>query len=181
MSAPGRNRTEDAGSTLRVAEPGTISALMAIQGAAGFGFRNPIYRAALAGEILLHETPPGARVANRLLQPERGPLLVVLGDDGDFTPGPAGFPQARRLLAWAAVVILHSTGGQEHHYQLTAEATAAERRVLLIETATARHSAWAKVIVPEILRRRRAGLKQMRVVDIGIRPGEAPHPTVSRA
>ena len=157
-------------------DPRHISGLIQIQQATGFGFRLPMYRAALAGEIRLLDLTPGARVPRRYLQPGAPPTLVVLGDDGDEPTGPAGFPQAQRLLAWADALILHSCGGEEGHYQAAVTAARTARRALLVETGTDRRTAWIVAVQTELMRRRGSGRKPLPVLDIQIRPGMPAHP-----
>ncbi|WP_149541440.1 hypothetical protein [Siccirubricoccus phaeus] len=161
-----------------VTAPAAVSVLIEAQERLGYGFRNPLYRAALAGELRLIELLPGPRIPASMLKPTSRPQVIVIGDDGGEERGPAGFPKLRKLLEWAAVVVLHSCGGEEHHYDMAVEAATERRRVLFIETATGRREAWAQRIGAEINRRHRAHLRQLHVLDIQIAPGLPAHPLV---
>lgn len=156
--------------------PAVLTTLIDWQRQAGFAFRTPLCRAALAGEITLVDIEPSERVPRRLLAPNEPPTLIVLGDDGAAPTGPAGFAQVADLLAWTAAVLLHSAGGAIEHYQGAADSTPALRRVLLIETATARRLAWAGRIQAEINRRAVVGRRRMVVLEVRTRPGQPAHP-----
>jgi hypothetical protein len=112
---------------------------------AGCGHIVPLVRAAMAGDLGFALVGPGQTLPPRLLDAarQRRPLAVVLGDDGAAPTGPAGFPQARRLLRWAAHVFVHATGGRPEHYAAAARITVAARRLLLVETCTAQQAAWS--------------------------------------
>lgn len=162
--------------TMFLQDPRHVSALIQWHQAAGFGFRLPMYRAALAGDIRLLDATPGARVPRRYLQPGAPPTLVVLGDDGDEPTGPSGFPQAQRLLAWADALMLHSCGGEERHYEMVVEATRQSRRMLMIETSTNQREAWMALVEVEIARRIKSGRRLLSTLDIAVRPGMPAHP-----
>ena len=102
--------------------PRAISELMAAQAMAGCGFRNPIYRALLAGEVAtLVELMPGARIPREVLWRD-APTIIVAGDDAGRSHGPGDFPDADRLVKWARRVMIHAMGGEADHYQLAADA-----------------------------------------------------------
>jgi hypothetical protein len=155
-----------------VTEPAAISALMRRQEAAGFGFRNPLYRGALAGEYCIAEMLPGGRLAAPLLWRDAPPTVIVVGDDNaGRSRGPEDFPQAGRVLAWAARLVLYAAGGKVEHYRATAEAARACGRVALVETSTTNEPAWMAAIGAEQGRRAGAALAPLNVLHITARPG----------
>lgn len=97
------------------------------------------------------------------------PTVVVIGeDDGtDTAPGPSAYPKLRQLLDWAAVIVLHSTGGHQLHYAAVVAAAVAKHRVVLIETTTKQHDAWLAVL-PE----------DTPMLAICVPPGDPSHPTL---
>jgi hypothetical protein len=159
-------------------DPRDVSALMAAQDAAGFGFRNVLYRGALAGEYRLTELLPHSRIPLKLLRPGNPPTVVVVGDDAGLSAGPHDFPQARRLLAWAQRCMIHATGGEEQHYRLVADAARGARRVLLVETFTAAEPAWLALVEDEQARRLKAGLPLLPTLLVQAPAHMPPHPTV---
>lgn len=104
----------------------------------------PLLRAAMAGDLRVCFVAAGQRMPLRLLDMvrDRRPLVVVLADDGLHPAGPAGYPQARRLMGWAASIVIHAAAGEAWHYAAVAEATRLCGRVLLVETCTAHQGAW---------------------------------------
>jgi hypothetical protein len=158
-------------------QPAVVSGLMTAQAAAGFGFRNPAYRGALAGDYRLIELQPGTRTPAPWLWRDAPNTLVIVGDDGGRSCGPQDFPQARRLMALAERIMLHAAGGEEAHYRLLAEAARLNHRVLLIETNTLAEAAWTALLQDEIARRVRGGLPQLAVLAITVPPNMPPHPT----
>lgn len=160
-----------------IPDAASLSEVMRKQAAAGFGFRNEVYRGALAGEYKLVELLPRGRVPAPMLWPDAPHTVVVIGDDGGISSGPADFPQSRRLIAWADRVMLHAAGGQAAHYALVAAAARVHRRVLLIETNTSAEAAWSDQLRGEIDRRAAAGLPQLAVLVVQVPAGEPPHPS----
>lgn len=137
---------------------------------AGAGHHVPLIRAAMAGALRFAVISPGSALPLRLLDMARDsrPLAVILADDGDKPTGPDGFPQARRLLRWAAAILIHATGGEPIHYAAAAQATVLVRRFLLIETDTARQAAWCAL--------RRAVAPRTPGAVLTVPPGALPHP-----
>lgn len=162
-----------------VRDPAQLSAIMQMQAASGFAFRNEVYRGALAGEYRIAEVMPGGRVPAPMLWPGAPPLVVIIGDDGGRSDGPGCFPQARRLIAWADRAMLHATGGTADHYALVAAAARAHPRVLLIETNTQAEAAWRALLEEEIARRDGVGRSQLAVLIIQVPPGRPAHPTIN--
>ncbi|HEY8612344.1 MAG TPA: hypothetical protein VIL69_13760 [Roseomonas sp.] len=160
-------------------QPGQISKLIAALDGTGHAFALPLYRAALAGELAMAALLPGGRVPTRLLDHTRPPtVIVVSGDPANPTEAaspPEAFPQARRLLAWSASVMLHATGGKEAHYRAVVAGAKAWRRVLLIETATSQEDAWLALVEAERERRLASG-RVFPAVCISARPRGGVHP-----
>jgi hypothetical protein len=157
--------------------PRAISAIMAAQAMAGYGFRNPIYRAALAGDAALVELTPGARIPREVLWRD-APTIVVAGDDAGRSHGPGDFPDANRLMKWARRVMIHAMGGEAAHYQLAADAARNHGRVLLIETRTANEIAWEEMARQEIERRDEQGAEPLAVLILRVPDNLPAHPTI---
>lgn len=157
--------------------PACISAVMAKQEREGYGFRNPIYRPALAGAIELFEVIPTGRVPARAMKAARGNCIIVLGDDGPVPSGPDGFPNARRAIAAATHVMLNAAGGETEHYAIVASAAGTPRaRVLLIETDTAHRGAWWALLDAEKARRQREARRPFAFLAVLTAPGDF-HPS----
>jgi hypothetical protein len=133
----------------------------------GLGYRVPIYRAAAAGLICLSECGRGGTLPSRLLKASPRPQLICIGDDDATPSGPAGWPQARKLLRWARGVVLHGAGGSAEHYTAAAVMAALNRRTLLVETDSAHLPAWIAVV--------RARKPVLSALVIAVPPGRA-HP-----
>jgi hypothetical protein len=158
--------------------PRAISELMAAQAMAGCGFRNPIYRALLAGEVAtLVELMPGARIPREVLWRD-APTIIVAGDDAGRSHGPGDFPDADRLVKWARRVMIHAMGGEADQYQLAADAARKNGRVLLIETRTAQEVAWEEMARQEIERREKQGAEPLRVLLLRVPDHLPAHPTI---
>ena len=111
---------------------------------AGACYHIPLVRAAGAGALRFAIVAPGGRLRLDLLdmQRDRRPLAVILGDDGLAPTGPDGFPQARRLMRWAASIVIHAAAGQPEQYAAVAVATTICRRLVLVECSTAHQADW---------------------------------------
>jgi hypothetical protein len=135
---------------------------------AGQGFRIPILRAVFERRVSFVESARGGRIPAKVLQDQR-PHLILLGDDDGCSSGPAGWPQARKLLRWSRRVMLHAAGGEAEHYEVAVTATEQTGRLLLIETSMERMPDWLALVqeqrppVPTLVLRPR--------------PGEPTHPT----
>lgn len=163
-----------------VSEAGEISRLMQLQEAAGLGFRNAVYRAALAGNLAIAEVLPGVVLPPDLLRKPH-PVVVILGDDAGISNGPADFPQARRLLRWAGFALVHAAGGETDHYAAIADVARACKNILVIETHTAAEAAWMHLVRRERgirLRKKRPALSALL---IQVPPDAAPHPVARTA
>lgn len=86
----------------------------------------------------------GASVPLSALDRARMPALVLVGDDvGDgLDAGPRGWPGAKRLMRWARVAVVHASGGDRETYKQLVHLTLLHRKLLVIETGTARSDAW---------------------------------------
>jgi hypothetical protein len=163
---------------LAITRPSDVSAIIAkLEGTEG-AFLLPLYRAALAGETRVLTLLPGGRVPQRMLEHTAPNTVIVLSGDpglGHDTPSPDAFPQARRLLAWAASTMIHAAGGQAGHYAAVVDAVRLVRRVLLIETATAQEDAWRDLARAEHERRERVG-RALPTLVVSARPLGGVHP-----
>lgn len=157
--------------------PRAISGLMAAQAMAGYGFRNPIYRAALAGDAALVELMPGTRIPREVLWRD-APTIIVANDDAGRSNGAGDFPDADRLMKWARRVMIHAMGGEAAHYQLAADAARNHGRVLLVETRTAHEVAWEEMARQEIERREKQGAQPLRVLILRVHDHLPAHPTI---
>jgi pimeloyl-ACP methyl ester carboxylesterase len=128
----------------------------------------PVLRAAAAGMINAGFVMRGHPFAMRPMKRGRRPVLIILGDDDHQATGPAGWPQAERLLRWARLVVLHGAGGEPQHYAAAVLAAQEHRRVLMIETSSGQIEAWRRLI----------GRVQPRVrgITIAIPAAAPPHP-----
>jgi hypothetical protein len=159
------------------ANTATVSAMIRAQDARGFGFRNALYRRALAGDVRVMEILPGATA--RILKPFlrlSGGTVAVIGDDGGISQGPESFSQARRLFGWASHVMVHAAGGEAVHYQLVADTAAAGAHVLLVETTTCAEAAWMHMAAEERDRRAAKRRRPFALLLVQVPPGMPAHP-----
>ena len=157
--------------------PRAISEIMAAQAMAGYGFRNPIYRAALAGDAALVELMPGARIPREVLW-RNAPTIIVANDDGGRSNGAGDFPDADKLMKWARRVIIHAAGGEAAHYQLAVDALREHGRVLFVETRTAHEVAWEEMAMQELERRDKQGAAPLAVLLVRVPDHLPAHPTI---
>lgn len=137
-----------AAGAVELREPAAISALIAASTAAGEGFRAPLLRAAAAGELAIAAAVAGTPIPARILK-QRHPTVLLLTDDCPSATGPVAWPQARKLVRWAARIVLHGTGGQPEHYSLIAAAAVRVGQVLVVECQQRHLSAWQQVVLLE--------------------------------
>ena len=71
------------------------------------------------------------------------PTIVLIGDDDYATTGPSGWPGVASLLRWAALTVVHGSGGTAEDYQWFVELAEARTRLLLIETTSEAAPMWA--------------------------------------
>ena len=166
---------------MRIKTPAEITNLIAAQSRAGFDFRNPIYRALLAGEIgAVSEIAPRKRIPRDAFWHPR-PAIIILGDDAGVSNGPHDFPDAARAFAWAASAMIHAAAGQAHHYEAAAIAARLTRRVLLIETRTANEIGWDELAMIENAKREKLGARPLAVLLIRVPAHMPAHPSGSKA
>jgi len=158
--------------------PATLNWAIRTQEAHGFGFRNPLYRAALAGDLAgIIEVPPRGRLPRNVFWTE-ATTVAVIGDDAGLSSGPADFPDAARLFAWARRVMIHAAGGEAVHYEWLVQAARIHRRVLLVETTTAAEPAWMAFAECERDRREAEGREPFALLLIQVPANLPPHPVV---
>lgn len=165
-------------------QPAAISQMIAALQGTPQAASLPLFRAALAQELVVANLLPGGRVPTRLLDFCRPPTVIVVAGDpsnpAQAAQPPERFPQARRLLAWSAGCMVHGTGGKEAHYQTVVTAAKARRRFLLIETCTAQEIAWLDLVQAEGDRRRAAG-RDFPAIVVSARPRGGVHPVTGAA
>ncbi|MBO1081855.1 hypothetical protein [Roseomonas haemaphysalidis] len=110
---------------------------------AGEGFRLPLLRAVATGRLQVVAVAGGQSVPEHHLR-EAKPTTIILSDDVPSAIGPNRWRQARKLLDWSTLVILHATAGKAEHYEMIAGATIATKRVLLVEMQHRHHAAWLR-------------------------------------
>ncbi|WP_158287545.1 hypothetical protein [Falsiroseomonas bella] len=111
---------------------------------AGAGWHAPLLRAAMADALAVCFVMPGGRVPLWVLDPVKHPkplVLILSGDDVEAAQA-AEFPQAKRLVQWAARIMVHGAAGAPEHYALAAHAAMSARRLLIIETSSALLPEW---------------------------------------
>lgn len=130
--------------TLKIDSLDDIPAAIASLQVAGAIHRIPLLRALRGGQIahfeVTRDTP--TNIAKAFFRLAEKPAVILIGDDDYASTGPAGWPAAPKLLAWARVVFVHATGGQPAHYEAAIKAAQKYRRVLLIEATSAHAEAW---------------------------------------
>jgi hypothetical protein len=126
--------------------------------------RLPLIRAARDGLINLIEPQRDATIPSRLLDDQRRPVVVLIGDDDHAPTGPAGWACARRLRYWGRAAMIHAAGGKTEHYETIVIGAALHQHTVLIETDTAHQAAWLAFLQPH-----------MGCMVIACRPGDA-HP-----
>ncbi|WP_376092799.1 hypothetical protein ACE7GA_24330 [Roseomonas sp. CCTCC AB2023176] len=135
--------------------PRSISAMIACLTGGPGDHLVPVFQAALANECRVVLVAAGARVPSRILEPAGPPTVVIIGADPghDAPPGPLDFPQLARMLRWSAAVMVHAAGGMRAHYASAVDAVRCRRRVLVIETCSAREEDWIALVRAEAERR----------------------------
>jgi len=104
----------------------------------------PLLRAAFRDELSLATVPRGQTAPLGALDRSRAPAVVLIGDDvaDGLDPGPAGWPTVPRIMRWARFCLINATSGHALHYGVTVELARLHRKVVLVETGTARAADW---------------------------------------
>ncbi|HYE70098.1 MAG TPA: hypothetical protein VD932_01070 [Aquabacterium sp.] len=131
----------------------------------------PLLRMVRTGAVNVAFVTRGTPAPMGRLKRSNRPAIALLGDDDAAPTGPAGWPQAERLVKWCGAAVVHSTGAKAEHYAAATALALAHRRLLLVETNTAMEPAWLALI-----QRLRPGLPGLIV---RVRPGEPAHPMPS--
>ncbi len=158
------------GNTVRVSTRTAMAEIITRHEAAGMAFRNELFRPAAAGLLAVVTAMDGAPISTRILKRSTRPLVVVIGDDHEGAAGPAGWPQAARLLRWAHSAVLHASGGRAEEYALIAATAVACGRMLLVECELRHLPAWSALAARELPR-----LNLLKIVPEG---GQHPLPGV---
>ncbi len=158
--------------------PRAISELILAQEQGGAGFRNPLYRALLAGEIgAVWDIMPRARIPREAFW-QSCPSIMALADDAGVSQGAGDFPDATRAFRWAATAMIHAIGGEAFHYRAAVIAAKTTRRTLLIETRTAHEVEWEEIARREIERRNAVGAEPLAVLILRVPDHLPAHPTI---
>ena len=103
--------------------------------------RLPLALAVARGSLLVVSAINGQPVPRHCLQQPR-PTLIIVADDRPSAAGPKRWCQLSELLRWANAVVIHVNHAQPQHYEAVANTAIIRQRVVLVETAPARHGAW---------------------------------------
>jgi hypothetical protein len=125
--------------------PADISRAIADLNAAGHPAHATLFRAVLAGELLLgliSDRRKTVRPAD--LWPITQPVLLVIGDDDEKPTGPTGWRCAETVTTWAKAAIVHGTGAAPSHYAEAVRAATITGRAVLVETNSAKVTIWAR-------------------------------------
>jgi len=127
----------------------------------------PLVAAAHSGAVSVAWVARGHSAPLRMLDRAKAPAVVVVGDDfaDGFDPGPAGWPGLPRVARWARLAVINATGGRRDHYARFVQFAVESRKMLLIETGTARADAWL-----DVLRSARVPTIVLRPEDGGVQP-----------
>lgn len=132
------------GSRMRHATPEVMADIIRRAELAGATWGIPLFRAVSMGIVRMAMIPRGERLSLSVLDMAKypQPLVVVVNGDGLDASGPEGFPQARRLIQWAAYTVLHGAAGKPEHYAVAVEAALHYRRLLFVECRGDHLQAW---------------------------------------
>ena len=109
----------------------------------------PLLEAAYHGVISLLAVPRGQNAPLSTLNKAGIPAIVVIGDDAadGFDPGPSGWPCTGRLIRWAKRGLINATGGTVEDYRSAVAMAVHCRRLVLVETGSARAADWLRLFV----------------------------------
>jgi len=114
----------------------------------------PLWRAAVAGKLVLLVPGRGINLHSHRRLQDDGPVCVLLSDDDGMTTGPVRFHCAKTIRRWARAAIIHAAGGEPEHYSLAVMTTMLSGRLAFIETTTEHAESWTKLLqgrVPAVL------------------------------
>jgi hypothetical protein len=131
-----------------VTSPEILDAMTARAIAAGYGFVGEITNAVRQGRVNALFVQPSAPAPMARLKRSQRPTIVVVGDDpGTDGFGPDGWVATKKLLRWTDYAVLHAAGGSVETYRKIVTLTVHWRRLLLIESSTAREAEWARALL----------------------------------
>ncbi len=104
----------------------------------------PLLQAAYRDELSLAAVPRGQTAPLSALDRSRAPAVVLIGDDvaDGHDPGPVGWPNLQRIMRWGRFALINATGGRALHYEAAVDLARLHRKVILVETGTARAAGW---------------------------------------
>lgn len=107
----------------------------------------PLLEAAYHGAISLLAVPRGQHAPLSAIKKSNAPAIVVIGDDAadGLDPGPSGWPCTGRLIRWANRGLINATGGTVEDYRGAVVLAIHCRRLLLVETGSARAMQWQRL------------------------------------
>jgi hypothetical protein len=141
-----------AGNTLGVSTRDAMEKIISRLPDVGEAWRIPYFRAAQDDRLALVMASHGQRLATRILNDAR-PTLLILADDQPAATGPAGWPQAKKLMAWARGVILHAAAADASYSQIAVTGTIDTGRMLMVECSSRHHPEWLALALPQRERR----------------------------
>ncbi|MBR0682221.1 hypothetical protein GXW74_17150 [Roseomonas eburnea] len=131
------------GACIPLPHAGQLAAMIAWMSAWGVTYHVPLIRAAAARHLAVIHLTAHNRVPEAMLSQAAVPLVVLVGADMPPHAGPSAIPQAEALMRWAGALIVHGAAGEPAHYAEAVRAALIKRRLLMVETATARQGEWA--------------------------------------
>jgi len=104
--------------------------------------------AAQDGTIGLACLVPGMAAPLDLMTASGKPIVVFVADDrgGGADPGPAGWPELDDLARWSRQSILNTMRDRVGSYVPAIELVLEHKRLLLVETSSARAAAWQRAL-----------------------------------
>ena len=133
---------------------------IAFMSAAGDYDHIPLLRGVGDGRIaLVHVSDRQGRLSIPELQRLRRPTLLLIGDDDYLATGPNGWACAKVAARWCRSAIVHGSGADPSFYAGAVNTAAALWRLLVVETASDKITAWAELLKdkPALLIRPRGG------------------------
>lgn len=128
-------------------DPAALALIVAEMHRAGCTWHIPLIRAVAEGRIALAFVLAHERA--RLVKLDRSgrPSILILSDDEDGRADAlSGWPSLRRIMCWARGAIIHASGGLPEHYELAVQVAEECQKLLIIDTAYKRLSAWISAV-----------------------------------